>query len=538
MKYLSETATAIACMGGFIFGYDTGVISGVLVMPTFPKTFGISSAEAANVQGNVVALLQVGCCVGALFVNFVAGMLPILFCFMLIRSVRRLLSSDEMILTPNAALLTDYFGRKKAIFLSALIYIVGGIIQVVSAGNLNLLIGGRFIAGVGIGASSMLVPMYIAEISPKKLRGRLGTLWQFLIVLGICISYWVDYGCLRGFAASDIQWQLALGLQIVPGAILAGGILFMPESLRWLASHGRHDIARRTLAQLRNLGESDHAVTEEMEEIQRAIDLERESSTGKFFEILQPSNLRRLLIGIMMQTFQQWTGSNAINYYAPNIFRSIGIQSTEIDVLATGVYGCIKVAFVFASFFLIDGKLGRRRTLMIGSLIMCIAFYLLGTMTKTIAAQNGGTISATASVGALGYAAIIMVYLFAIGYELSWGPIVWIVCSEIYPTRIRAVCLSITTAFNWAHNAIIGKVTPIMLSNITWGTYFVFGTFGIIMGLFVFFFLPETRGVSLEEIDKVFSGGIFVFNNRYTPKENSVAENSNSSDFEDVKASV
>lgn len=121
----------------------------------------------------------------------------------------------------------------------------------------------------------------------------------------------------------------------------------MPESLRWLAAHGRHDQARRTLAQLRNLDESDNAVTEELEEIQRAIDLERESSSSKFSEIFQPSNLRRLLIGIMMQTFQQWTGSNAINYYAPNIFQSIGIQSTEIDVLATGVYGCVKVAFVF-----------------------------------------------------------------------------------------------------------------------------------------------------------------------------------------------
>lgn len=188
---------------------------------------------------------------------------------------------------------------------------------------------------------------------------------------------------------------------------------------------------------------------------------------------------------------------------------------------------------------MIDGKLGRRRTLMIGSVIMCVAFYILGAMTNTIAAQNGGKISETASVGALGYVAIIMVYLFAIGYEFSWGPIVWIVCSEIYPTRIRAVCLSITTAFNWAHNAIIGKVTPIMLSNITWGTYFVFGTFGIVMGLFVFFFLPETRGVSLEEIDEVFSGGVFVFNKKYGLKENSVTENSHSSDFkEDVKVTV
>lgn len=166
----------------------------------------------------------------------------------------------------------------------------------------------------------------------------------------------------------------------------------------------------------------------------------------------------------------------------------------------------------YSSFFMIDGKLGRRRTLILGALIMCTAFYLLGGMTKIIADQNQGKIGASADVGVPGYVAIIMVYLFAVGFEFSWGPITWIVCSEIYPTRIRAICLSIATAFNWASNAIIGKVTPIMLTNIGWRTYFIFGSFAILMGLFVFFFLPETRGVSLEEIDNVFTGGIFVFN--------------------------
>ncbi|RUS22819.1 general substrate transporter [Endogone sp. FLAS-F59071] len=504
MRYLAAIATTVACMGGFIFGYDLGVISGVLVMPSFAKAFDITPDQAANVNGNIVALLQVGCCVGALLINFVAGILT------LVELVQLSLRS---------------------IFLSSIIFIIGGILQVVSVGNLNLLISGRFFAGVGIGASSMLVPMYIAEIAPRKLRGRLGTLWQFLIVLGICISYWIDYACLRGFTPSNIQWQLALGIQIIPGIFLAAGILFMPESLRWLAAQNRHEDVRRTLAQLRNLDELDPAITSEMKEIQAAIDAERASSGRKFTEIMQPLNIKRLFIGIMLQTFQQWTGTNAINYYAPAIFQSIGIQSTEIDVLATGVYGVVKIVFVFisvlspslssnffnhTSFFMIDGKLGRRRTLMLGSLVICIAFYLLGGMAKIIADQNGGNIGASAAVGAPGYVAIAMVYLFAVGYEFSWGPIAWIVCSEIFPTRIRAICLSITTAFNWANNAIIGKVTPIMLTNIGWRTYFIFGSFAILMGLFVFFFLPETRGVSLEEIDEVFTGGVFVFNKQDT----------------------
>lgn len=483
MAYLSEIATTIACMGGFLFGYDTGVISGVLVMPTFASTFGITAEKAADVKGNVVALLQVGCAVGALLINFIA----------------------------------DTFGRKKAIMLSTFIFIIGGIMQAVSAPYLSLLIAGRFIAGVGVGANSMLVPMYIAEIAPRKLRGRLGTLWQFLIVSGIMASYWVDYACLKTIEASDKQWQLAIGLQIVPGIILFFGIIAMPESIRWLASKGRFDDARKTMAALRNLPEDDPTVEHEMADITRALEIEKESGNGKWTEVFQPMNFRRLIIGCCLQMFQQWTGSNAINYYAPNIFQSIGIESAEIDVLATGVYGIVKVAFVFISFFMIDTKLGRRRTLMIGSLFMCTAFYVLGGMTKIISDENGGNITGKSTVGAPGYIAILMVYFFAIGFEFSWGPIVWIVCSEIYPTRIRAVCLSLTTAVNWAMNATIGKVTPIMLANITYGTYFVFGTFAIIMGLFVFFFLPETRGRSLEEMEEIFQGSSLVYNQKYIP---------------------
>ncbi|RUP45061.1 general substrate transporter [Jimgerdemannia flammicorona] len=581
MAYLSEIATTIACMGGFLFGYDTGVISGVLVMPTFASTFGITAEKAADVKGNVVALLQVGCAVGALLINFIA----------------------------------DIFGRKKAIMLSTFIFIVGGIMQAVSAPYLSLLIAGRFIAGgtwrwgqfyacahvrilhlaQGRRISDMMFLLtiainlfdacnrYIAEIAPRKLRGRLGTLWQFLIVSGIMVSYWVDYACLKTIETSDKQWQLALGLQIVPGVILFFGIIPMPESIRWLASKGRFDDARKTMAALRNLPEDDPTVEHEMADITRALEIEKESGNGKWTEIFQPMNFRRLIIGCCLQMFQQWTGSNAINYYAPNIFQSIGIESAEIDVLATGVYGIVKVAFVFISFFMIDTKLGRRRTLMIGSLFMCTAFYVLGGMTKIISDENGGNITGKSTVGAPGYIAILMVYFFAIGFEFSWGKlefrspallnlmqrgdrlcglfagtinIAFRICfhiasvgfcenvswdslfilisspfSEIYPTRIRAVCLSLTTAVNWAMNATIGKVTPIMLANvrhennalviepanITYGTYFVFGTFAIIMGLFVFFFLPETRGRSLEEMEEIFQGSNLVYNQKYTP---------------------
>jgi hypothetical protein len=176
------------------------------------------------------------------------------------------------------------------------------------------------------------------------------------------------------------------------------------------------------------------------------------------------------------------------------------------------IKGIVKVAFVFISFFMVDTKLGRRRTLMIGSVIMMVSFYVLGGMILGIQKDNGGKISAAAGtqVGAKGYVAMVCIYIFAVGYEFSWGPVVWVVCSEIYPTRIRAMALSLTTAFNWAMNATIAKVTPIMITNITYGTYFFFGSCAVIMGLFAFVFLPETRGSSLEEMDELFNKGMVL----------------------------
>lgn len=183
--------------------------------------------------------------------------------------------------------------------------------------------------------------------------------------------------------------------------------------------------------------------------------------------------------------------------------------------MATGVYGAVKVAFVFITFFFVDNKMGRRHTLMIGSVIMAVAFFVLGGMIIGLENDNNGVLSGGV-VGAKGYVAMVCIYVFAIGYEGSWGPITWIVCSEIYPTRIRAISLSITTAFNWGMNAILAKVVPIMITNITYGTYFFFGAMAVIMGVFAYVFLPETRGRSLEDINELFaSGQVLAFRDKY-----------------------
>ncbi|CEG66505.1 hypothetical protein RMATCC62417_03072 [Rhizopus microsporus] len=488
MKHLSLIATTISCIGGFLFGYDIGVISGVLAMPTFPTYFGMQGdpATVATMKGNIVSLLQAGCCAGALLVNFLA----------------------------------DPLGRRWTIVLSSFVFIIGSILQV-AAQNLATMLAGRFFGGMGIGACSMLVPMYVAEIAPRKLRGRLGTLWQFLIVIGIMLSYWVDYGCLRHIPVSNTQWRVPLGIQIAPGGILCIGMVFLPESLRWLAQHGRTDDVLKNLCRLRDLPADHPEILQELKEIEDAAELDRQAKSGKWTELFQRENLHRLFIGIMLQIFQQWTGSNAINYYGPDIFKSIGLDSNETEILATGVYGAVKVAFVFVTFFFVDTRLGRRHTLMMGSAIMMVSFFVLGGMILGLERDNNGHLGVPgAVVGAKGYIAMVCIYIFAIGYECSWGPIVWIVCSEIYPTRLRAISLSITTAFNWAMNATLAKVTPIMMTNITYGTYFFFGAMAVVMGVFAYVFLPETRGRSLEEIDALFSKGqVWAFKDDYAVAE-------------------
>ncbi|KAG2217892.1 hypothetical protein INT45_008068 [Circinella minor] len=472
MKPLTLLTITIATMGGLLMGYDVGVISGVLIMPTFAPHFGMEgdAQYQSQVKGNIVSMLQAGCCIGGLLINLFA----------------------------------DPFGRKAGIMLSAIIFIIGSIVQVL-APSVGAMMAGRFIGGMGVGGCSNIVPVYIAEIAPKELRGRMANLWQFMVVLGIMVSYWIDYACLKHMPESDKQWKTPLGLQIVPGGILLIGIVFLPESLRWLASRDRIDKLTTTLSRLRGLPEDNEKIVQEVTEIHESILAERASKASKWSELLQPSNIRRLVIGVMIGVCQQWTGTNAINYYAPDMFRQIGITGETVDILATGIYGVVKVIFVFIFFFMVDHKFfGRRNSLLTGSIIMCISFYILGGLLKHIEIEQAAVPPGVEPpVGGKGYAAMIMLFIFAIGYEISWGPLVFVICAEIYPTRIRAICMSITIAIFWAMNTVIAKVTPLMITNLTYGTYFFFGTTVFAMTIFTWLFIPETRNRSLEDMEPV-----------------------------------
>ncbi|KAI8888646.1 general substrate transporter [Backusella circina FSU 941] len=464
MNLLLFFATVIPSLGGLYFGLVAGVIGGISGTPTFNDYFGITgtAAQISDTTGNIVSILQAGACIGALTAN----------------------------------LLADKIGRQKPLIINSVIYLIGAALQTGSQ-NLPMLLFGRFCCGWGVGACTMISPMYVAEIAPLNTRGRVGALWQLNISGGMCIIFWINYGCLMGLSASDLQWRLPLGLQLVPGIVMAFGMFFLPESVRWLVLRDRVEEATINLSRLRGKPISHPDIIGEIDLIISAVKNERKFDGSRFKELLHSYNVRRILIGCFLQLAQQWTGVTVINYYGPSIFKMIGFNSS----LSSMMTGAVKVFLVIISFLFLDhGAFGRRPLLLVGSVANTIIFFVLGGLLYYIMNEQAAGLTPSPAAG---YVCIVLIYLFAVSMEFAWNPVPWIYCSEIFPNRIRAICISMTTAMNWASNAIIGKVSPIMIESITYGTFFFYAGLAVVMFVVVLLFVPETQGRSLEEIDAV-----------------------------------
>ncbi|KAI8057223.1 general substrate transporter [Syncephalis plumigaleata] len=450
--YMILTAL-VSAIGGLLFGYDVGVISGVLVMDAFKETFVFSSETQ---KGLTVSILLIGAFVGSFCVFYVA----------------------------------DRFGRRLACISGAIIFIGGGMMQTF-AQDLPLLMAGRFIAGLAIGVLSMVVPLYLSEVSPKEYRGLVVSMQQLAITIGILVAFFVNYG--TASIVGDASWRIPFGLQNVFAFGMAIGMLFLPSSPRWLMSRGRVDQAAQALRKLR--GDNGVAVQQELDEIQDSIRLEREIGDGGWGELSANGMWRRVLIGVMLQMFQQLTGINAIMYYAPAILQSAGFSERSVTLLATAGSGIVNVVMTIPGMYLVD-RTGRRTLLLGGAAIMAAAMTISGVMIAVYSPEF--------KVKAVPWVCLIMLYLFVAGFAPSWGPIGWIYPSEIYPLRIRAKAMSLTTSSNWLFNALVALLVPEFLAAVPWGAFITFAIFLIIMAIWVYFMLPETKGKSLEEIDALF----------------------------------
>ncbi|KAJ2605558.1 hypothetical protein H4R99_001042 [Coemansia sp. RSA 1722] len=463
---------AVSALGGFLFGYDTGVMSSILEMDHW-KTF-FHNPQSVGV-GVIVSLLTAGCFVGSLCAGWLA----------------------------------DNFSRKRTIMLASIVFSIGVAIQCGSV-NRAMLIVGRFVAGLGVGCLSMTVPIFQSEISPAQIRGRLVSLQQWAITWGMLVAFWVDYGC--SFIESNASWRIPIGIQIVPAMTLFLAMFFMPYSPRWLVDHDKIEEAHKVLARLRANGDFNNLeVMEELEDIKEAVRVERETAVRSYMELFRFPIRRRIVLGVVIQALQQLTGINVILYFSPTIFKQSGLSKDGASLLAQGINGVVNMLATIPAILWID-RWGRRKTVMFGSLGCGLTYFIksmatAATQRKTY--DEDGTLNLNLSPGS-SYVAIVMMYLFVISFATSWGPIAWLYPSEIFPMHIRSKANSITTASNWLFNFIIGLVAPILIKKITWGLDLIFAIimFAAIGIIYVFF--PETQNRSLEDMEVIFTGSIWA----------------------------
>jgi MFS transporter, SP family, galactose:H+ symporter len=432
-------AAAFAALGGLLFGYDTGVISGAELF--IKNDFTLSTFALEVIVSGVLA----GAATGAL-----AG-----------------------------GRLADKFGRRKLLIATAIIFAAGAILCTV-ANSANTLIVGRIIVGLGIGLSSGTVPVYISEVSPANARGWQVSLFQLAITVGILLAYVVDYA----FAKIE-GWRWMFGLAVVPAAIFALGMIYLPESPRWLAMKGHRDKAREVLVRIR--GTSD--VEAEMDEVESTIGEIKES--GKISELLAPALRPALIVGIGLAVFQQVTGINTVIYYAPIILQSAGISSASGAILATAGIGVVNVIMTIVSMRLID-RVGRKPLLLTGIAGMTISLGVL-SLSFHISMQSG----------ALAWAAVISMMTYVASFAISLGPIFWLLISEIYPLKIRSSSEGLAATFNWGSNLVVTLTFLTLVQRMGASqTFLLYGLFAVAAWIFSFKFVPETKGRTLEEIER------------------------------------
>ena len=430
---------AVAALGGLLFGYDTGVISGALLF--IRQVMSLSP----TMQGVVVAIALAGAAIGA----------------------------------ATAGYLSDRNGRRLVILGAGLLFIAGALISAVAQGVIVLVIG-RFLVGLAIGVASMLTPLYLAEISPARVRGAIVSLNQLCITGGILVSYLVGFA----LASSSDGWRWMLALGAVPGVILAAGMLVLPESPRWLAGRGRIPDANAVLQHLRGTAD----VSDELNALRTDLAHEGRRLAGAS-ELLSPRLRRPLIIGIGLAMFQQITGINTVIYFAPTIFQSAGLSSAATSILATAGVGAVNVIMTIVSIRLID-RLGRRQLL----------FWSLGGMAVTLFVLAGAFFSGAS--GQLAWVAVASVAAFVGFFAIGLGPVFWLLIAEIFPLAVRGRAMSLATVANWSFNLIVSATFLNLVGAVgSAGAFLVYGVLSLVALAFIALMVPETKGRSLEQIE-------------------------------------
>jgi sugar porter (SP) family MFS transporter len=435
-------ASGITALGGLLFGYDTGVVSGALLF--LKNDFGgLSSFE----QELVTSLLLVGAAVGALFAGRIA----------------------------------DRVGRRLTVLGTALIFIVGVLLAAFTP-TFPVLLVARIVIGLAVGAASMVVPLYIGEVAPPRIRGALVSMNQLAITSGILVSYLADY-----WLADTKSWRLMFGLAAIPAVLLFAGMVFQAESPHWLVMRGRDAEARRVLSRLR----APEEIEPEIAEVHRVAELEQLRTRDLLGAKLRPM----LAVGVLLAIFQQVTGINTVIYYAPTLLQSAGF-GTNGALLANVVNGGVNVIMTIIAIRLLD-RVGRRTLLLAGTTGMAVGMFLTA-FSFSAGEQLHGARAVTAILGLLIYTGS-----FAVGL----GPVFWLLIAEIYPLTIRGAAMSVATIANWAANFVV-TISFLTIKNAIggMGVFLLFGSLTVVALLYFWRKVPETKGKSLQELEQELTG--------------------------------
>ena len=427
---------SVAALGGLLFGYDTGVISGAILF--INKDFGLSE----RLQAFTISVVLIGCMLGA----------------------------------ATAGAVADRIGRRPTLLVAGVVFLAGALVSALTPTE-TLLLAGRFIVGIGIGFSSVVAPLYISEVAPANVRGALVSLYQFAITVGILAAYAVDFALAGGG-----EWRWMLGLAVIPSLVLVGGMLFMPESPRYLLRTGGVARARDELQRI--YADGAEAAREE-----ESIVASLHAKSAGWEALREPGIRLAFFIGISLAVLQQVTGINTVIYYGPQIFEMAGIGSASASILAQTFVGAVNCGMTLIAIFFVD-RIGRKPLLYVGLAGMFVALAALG------AAFAQARLS-----GSLGTIALASMMVYVGCYAFSLGPIVWLLISEIFPLRVRATGMSVSTLANWVGNFAVSQFFLTMVDKLgRSGTFWLYASLCIVTILFVRAMVPETKRELLETI--------------------------------------
>ncbi|MDM5336395.1 sugar porter family MFS transporter [Fictibacillus enclensis] len=443
VRFITLVSIVVA-FGGLMFGYDTAVISGAIGF--LDQRFSLSP----SMSGWVVSSLLVGAAIG----------------------------------TAAGGYLSDRFGRKKILILSGILFGIGTVGSALP-NSVSLLVLTRILGGIGVGMSVFISPLYIAETAPAHLRGRLGSMSQLAISIGQSAVFIVNYMIAQSSTVQwnvDVGWRWMFALGAIPAVVYVIFMPFVTETPRWLAANGKR---KEALSVLNRINRDEEVSRKELEEIEASI---RQHKGTTFKDVFKKENKKALMVGVVIAFMTQWAGINAIMYYAPEIFKKSG-ASLGSSFLNTVFMGVVIVVFTFVGLYLMD-KAGRRKLFLIGSLLMALALFLIGLSFKT---DTSGTM---VLVYTLFYLAVFMATV---------GPGMWVLLSEIFPTKIRGQAMAVSTISLWVGDYLVAHSFPVFLKEIGGMPTFWFFAFGsFLMWLFTYKYVPETKNRSLEEIEQLF----------------------------------